>query len=89
VEQLKSLADLLDLHDIDLQIDKLLDDRNSLPELEDYKAIHGTVDRLTSELAQAKASLKQTELALDKSNGELEILVEKAAAEQNRLYAGG
>jgi uncharacterized protein len=89
LEQLKSLADLLDLHDIDLQIDKLLDDRNALPELETYRVVHGEVDRLTSDLAQARAHLKQTDLSLDKSNGELEILAEKAAAEQNRLYAGG
>jgi uncharacterized protein len=89
VEQITSLADLLDLHDIDLQIDKLLDDRNSLPELETYRLAHGRVDQLTSELAEAKAHLRSTELSLDKSNGELGILAEKAAAEQNRLYAGG
>jgi uncharacterized protein len=89
VEQVKSLTDLLDLHDIDLQIDRLLDDRNTLPELEVYRDVHGQVDRLTSDLAQARAHLKQMELSLDKSNGELEILAQKAAAEQNRLYAGG
>lgn len=89
MEQLKSLADLLDLHDIDLQIDRLLDDRNSLPELEHYKAVHGEVQTLESELEQARADLKSAELSLDRTNGELEIAAEKAAAEQNRLYAGG
>lgn len=89
MEQLKSLADLLDLHDIDLQIDKLLDDRGSLPELEQYRAGHSEVDRLTGALEQARADLKQAELSLHKTNGELEIAADKAAAEQNRLYAGG
>ena len=89
MEQLTSLADLLDLHDIDLQIDKLLDDRGSLPELELYKTAHGEVDRLTADLDASRAALKQAELSLDKTNGELEIAAEKAASEQNRLYAGG
>ena len=89
VEQLKSLADLLDLHEIDLQIDKLLDERNSLPELDVYKAAHADVQRLDAALAQAQADLKQADLSLHKTNGELEIVAEKAASEQNRLYAGG
>lgn len=89
MEKITSTADLLDLHEIDLQIDKLLDDRNSLPELEEYRQTHGEVERLESDLTQARADLKQAELGLDKTNGELEITAEKAAAEQNRLYAGG
>jgi predicted nucleic acid-binding Zn-ribbon protein len=89
LEKITSTADLLDLHEIDLHIDKLLDDRSSLPELEQYREAHGTVERLEAELAQARADLKQSELGLDKTNGELEIVAEKAAAEQNRLYAGG
>ena len=47
------------------------------------------MERLETDLAQARADLKQAELGLDKNNGELEITAEKAAAEQNRLYAGG
>jgi predicted nucleic acid-binding Zn-ribbon protein len=89
VEQLRSLSDLLDLHDIDLAIDHLLDERNALPELEVYRTVHGEVDRLDADLARAREDLKQAELSLDKTNGELEIAAEKAAAEQNRLYAGG
>ncbi|MGI9666520.1 MAG: zinc ribbon domain-containing protein [Acidimicrobiia bacterium] len=89
MEQLKSIADLLDLHDIDLQIDKLLDDRSSLPELEDYRVAHAEVDRLQAELTSAQAVLKTTDQSLSRTNGELEIAAEKAASEQNRLYAGG
>ncbi len=89
MDQLTSLADLLDLHDIDLQIDRLLDDRNSLPELEAYKAVHGEVQGIEAELTRARADLKSASLGLDKTNGELEIAAEKAASEQNRLYAGG
>ncbi len=89
VEQLTSLADLLDLQDVDLKIDKLLDTRNSLPELNEYKSAHGEVQRLTAALAEARELLSTADLNLRKTNGELELTAERAAAEQNRLYAGG
>jgi len=89
VEELTSLADLLDLQDLDLKIDKLLDTRNSLPELNEYKAAHAEVQRLTGELANARQLLSEADLNLRKTNGELELTAEKAASEQNRLYAGG
>lgn len=89
VEVIRSLGDLLDLQEIDLEIDRLLDERASLPELDRYKACHEEVQRLEREKAEADVALKQADLGLDKSNGELEILADKAAGEQNRLYAGG
>lgn len=89
MNQIKSLGDLLDLHEIDLEIDRLLDDRGSLPELERYRIAHEEVVRLERESTSASGALKDADLGLDKSNGELEILAAKAAAEQNRLYAGG
>jgi len=89
LNQIKSLGDLLDLHEIDLGIDKLLDERGSLPELEQYRTAHEEVVRLERERSEADTALKAADLGLDKSNGELEILAIKAASEQNRLYAGG
>jgi len=89
VDEIKSMADLLDLQEIDLQIDRLLDKRSSLAELEMYKTAHAEVERLEMSKSDASASLKNADMGLSKSNGELEILAEKAAAEQNRLYAGG
>lgn len=89
VDEITSVADLLDLHEIDLQIDRLLDRRSSLDELDMYKTAHGEVERLEKAKAEASASLKSADLGLSRSDGELEILAEKAASEQNRLYAGG
>lgn len=89
MEQLKSLADLLDLQEIDLQIDKLLDTRSSLPELDEYKHAHEQVAQLTAELESARSALSEIDRNLNRTNGELEITAEKAASEQNRLYAGG
>lgn len=89
MEDLKSLEDLLELMDIDLQIDKLLDQRSTLPELAEYKVAHGDVERLTEAVDTARTAVKEADRGLHKTNGELEIEAEKAAAEQNRLYAGG
>ena len=89
MEDLKSLEDLLDLMDLDMQIDKLLDDRGSLPELSSYKAAHADVERLSEAIEVVRTAVKEASSGLHKTNGELEIAAEKAASEQNRLYAGG
>ncbi|MFQ5523892.1 MAG: zinc ribbon domain-containing protein [Acidimicrobiia bacterium] len=87
--ELVSLADLLDLQELDLQIDHLLEKRQSLPELEAYRQTHTELEELKSELEQAEAALKELELALDKASGELELLETKLNEHETRLYAGG
>ena len=89
MEDLKSLEDLLELMDLDMQIDKLLDDRGTLPELTSYKAVHADVDCLTISIESVGISVKEADSGLRRTTGELEIAAEKAASEQNRLYAGG
>jgi len=86
---LTSLADLLDLQEVDLQIDRLLDQRQSLPELDDYKTAHEQVQQKESELDTDAAHLKQLELDLDKAEGELELLELKLGEHETRLFAGG
>jgi len=89
MEELQSLVDLLDLQEVDLQIDRLLHERQSLPELEQYRHAHEGAEALKKELAVAEAQLRETSLELDRTEGELEISGQRLAAEQNRLYAGG
>ena len=89
MEELQSLADLLDLQEVDLQIDRLLHERQSLPELDDYRSRHEQAESLRAELVAAEAALRETSLELDKTEGEMEITAERLDAEQNRLYAGG
>lgn len=86
--QLTSLADLLDVQDLDLQIDRLLDQRQSLPELDAYKAADEKLTDLGSRHDVAAAELRQLELDFDKSNGELEILETKLTEHETRLFAG-
>lgn len=87
--ELTSLADLLDVQALDTQIDRLLDERQSLPELESYKSVHEELAALQSERDQAAADLRQLELALDKAEGELELLEIKLEEHETRLFAGG
>lgn len=87
--ELTSLTDLLDLQEIDLQIDRLLDRRQSLPELEQYKAAHDRLTELTARRDIAAAELKQLERDLDKAEGELELLEIKLDEHEKRLFAGG
>lgn len=89
MEELKSLADLLDLQSVDLEIDRLLHERESLPQLDSYKATHEALAKASSQLQVAQAALRETNLGVDKTNGELEIAEEKIDREQMRLYAGG
>jgi predicted nucleic acid-binding Zn-ribbon protein len=89
MEELRSLADLLDLQAVDSEIDRLLYERESVPALDDYRKAHAKLAKLTNERDAESASLRQLELALDKTSGELELAEHKLAAEQNRLYAGG
>lgn len=89
MEQLRSLHDLLDLQSVDLEIDRLLAERQSLPELEAYRAAHGRSVDIGGRKQAAETELRDTTLDLDKTSGELELAEQKLAAEQNRLYAGG
>lgn len=89
MDEMRSFADLLDLQDLDLQIDRLLHERESLPELAAYREANVVVLDLTGQNNDAEAALKDTSLGLDKTNGELELAQLKLSREQNRLYAGG
>lgn len=87
--QLTSLADLLDLQGIDLQIDRLLDERQSLPELETYKTTHEEITGRENEREEAAGALRELELELDKEEGELQLLEVKLEEHETRLFAGG
>jgi predicted nucleic acid-binding Zn-ribbon protein len=89
MEELRSLEDLLDLQAVDLDIDRLLHRRASLPELEEYRAAHEVVARLDASLEEVGGRLRETELASDKAEGELEMAEEKLNREELRLFAGG
>ena len=89
MEELLSLEDLLDLQVVDLEIDRLLNERQSLPELESYRIAHADATEIANQKAAADGVLRETDLELDRTSGELDLAEAKLATEQNRLYAGG
>ena len=89
MEELKSLSDLLDLQQVDTTIDRLIDQRQNLPALDEYRTADAEMRRLSGERDTAADHLKETNRALDKTNGELDLTKTKADTEEMRLYAGG
>lgn len=83
------LDGLLDLQDVDLAIDRLLHQRQTLPELTTYQEAAGRKDRLLSVQAERQARLRSLERDLDKAEGELELLEIKLKESETRLFAGG
>ncbi len=89
MEDLKSLEDLLDLQAVDSDIDRLLDRRAGLSELEEYRTVHQELERLEAEITSLAGRIRDADLKSDKADGELKIDEEKAHREEQRLYAGG
>lgn len=89
MDELQSLADLLDLQAVDSEIDKLLDDRQNMPALQDYRAAHA--ETLAKQAARDAVAAEHKEIALeeDKLEGELEIAEDKLGKHEQRLFAGG
>lgn len=89
MNEFRSLADLLDLQALDSAIDRLLDDRANLPELQQFKAAHDEVILVGKQLKVLEDRLTETTRALDKTEGEFGLLEERARVTEQRLYAGG
>lgn len=88
-ESILPLSDLLDLQVEDSEIDRLLHQRESLPELERFRAAHDGLQKIEKRHAAATEELAETARTLDKTSGELEISEIKLGQEENRLFAGG
>lgn len=89
MREFQSLADLLDLQEVDLQIDRLLHERSTLPELDSYRQAHDRALEANRRHTELADDLKQTGRELDKTEGELEILEIKLEQQEQRLFAGG
>jgi hypothetical protein len=83
------LSDLLDLQDVDLAIDRLIHQRQTLPELTKYQEAAGRREQLEEVRAGKGAELRSLELDLDKAEGELELVEIKLKESETRLFAGG
>jgi predicted nucleic acid-binding Zn-ribbon protein len=87
--EIPGLIQLLDLQEIDLAIDRLLHQRQSLPELAAYQEASARLEKLDSEYDRVKTDLRGLELETDKAEGELELIEIKLKESETRLFAGG
>lgn len=87
--EIATLADLLDVQALDLEIDRLLHRRSNLPELQRYRLTQEKIDELSGQIKISAAELRQIELDTDKAEGELELLEAKLNEHETRLFAGG
>ncbi|HJR90985.1 MAG TPA: C4-type zinc ribbon domain-containing protein [Acidimicrobiia bacterium] len=87
--EISALADLLDVQALDLEIDRLLHRRSSLPELQRYRATQEQIDSVTGQIEESGGVVRQLELDADKAEGELELLETKLNEHETRLFAGG
>jgi len=87
--EIPALADLLDLQDLDLQIDRLLDRRQSLPELARYRQANEARQAAEASRNEVAGRHREISLDLDKAEGELDMLEAKLSESETRLYAGG
>lgn len=87
--EIPALADLIDLQEVDLQIDRLLDRRQSLPELAQYREANEARREAESVRDEVAARHREVSLGLDKAEGELDILEARLTESETRLYAGG
>ena len=83
------LSDLLDLQEVDLTIDRLIHQRQTLPELTTYQEAAGRRERLEEIRGGKAVALRGLELDLDKAEGELELVEIKLKESETRLFAGG
>lgn len=87
--ELPVLSDLLDLQEVDLEIDRLLERRQSLPELAEYQSVNASRIEAGGHRDEVQAQVRELVLSTDKSEGELVILETKLKESETRLFAGG
>ena len=83
-----SLADLLDLQAVDAALDRLLDERSSLPVLAEYRSTHESLQSAEKEASSLEEQAADLRRAVDKAEGELKLLERKIDQETKRLYGG-
>ncbi|MEX1004991.1 MAG: hypothetical protein WD990_10935 [Acidimicrobiia bacterium] len=87
--EIPALSDLLDLQEVDIQIDRLLDRRQSLPELAQYRVANAERRAAEEQRDEVAARHREMSLELDKAEGELDMLESRLNESETRLYAGG
>src|SRR5680860_283909 len=84
-----SLSRLLELQDEDSEIKRLEDRKASLPEAERLAQMNEQLEELGADLAMAIKQRDEAGREQSKIEGEIELLDQKIAKEETRMYGGG
>lgn len=88
MERLSSFADLLELQKVDASVDKLLQDRRSLPELADHARARLEAQAAAHVSEEATIRMRSLDRDLSRTEDELEMTEQKLREQERRLFAG-
>jgi len=88
VEPLSSFADLLELQKVDASVDKLLQDRRSLPELGDHVRARREAREAAQVAEEATIRMRSLDRDLSRTEDELQMTEQKLREQERRLFAG-
>ena len=88
MERLSSFADLLELQKVDASVDKLLQDRRSLPELADHARARLEAQAAAHVSEEATIRMQSLDRDLSRTEDELEMTEQKLREQERRLFAG-
>jgi hypothetical protein len=88
MERLSSFADLLELQQIDANVDKLLQDRRSLPELADHALARREAREAAHAAEEATVRMQSLDRDLSRTEDELQMAEQKLREQERRLFAG-
>ena len=89
MERLSSFADLLEMQEVDAAADKLLNDRRTLPELDEHAKALRTAEAGDRALREASDRLRSLDRDVSRIEGELKITEQRLKEQERRLFAGG
>ena len=88
MEPLSSFADLLELQKVDASVDKLLQDRGSLPELAEHARARREAREAAHASDEATIRMRSLDRDLSRSEDELQMTEQKLREQERRLFAG-
>ena len=89
MEGIAVFSNLLELQQIDSKIDRLVEDRRTLPELLEHHQAATAAQEAQTAHSEAAARLHEVDRAMTRIDDELAITEQKHRAQERRLFAGG
>ena len=89
MEQMAGFADLMELQEVDADVDKLTEERRTLPELAEHTAASRDADEKDGAYGALVDQRRALERSLSRTEDELAAAEQKLKAQERRLFAGG